>query len=148
MKNLVVFSLLLICICSQEAPAQIIAFSDFEDGVIPGLSDYWAQFLNVRPAVLTESDGNDFLRLTVTPSDSGPNYATDPGIVRAELAMGVIDWSVHNPITISYAFRINSDSPPPDMMLGQLYQSGSNSGWTVGLAGMLSGDSMQITVKD
>ena len=85
----------------------------------------------VPATILTESNGNRYLRLTASPSDCGPAFATGCPTARAEQLIARVDRNVYNPITFSYSYRLRS--PITGNVVTQLYQSDhiSTGGWVV-----------------
>src|SRR5262245_43753846 len=89
---------------SDGAPTtSTLLYHDFENGEIP-----FAETLvpNSTPTVIrADPDQNQFLRMTVSPSDCGASYNTDCPKNRAELFAGA--GPTHNQIaTYSFAMRI------------------------------------------
>ncbi|MBI2023376.1 hypothetical protein HYT01_02310, partial [Candidatus Giovannonibacteria bacterium] len=136
---------------AQAAVGDIIASYDFEDGRVPDPGGVGFQ-TQIPAAILTDPDGNHFLRMTASPSDAGinggPPFYTFGNTVRSELDVGVFDWWTYNPVTVSFSMRILSATPPfsDGTMLAQFFQYGNNSGWVAALAG--GPNFMAFTAKD
>src|SRR5204862_5405184 len=77
----------------------------------------------VRATVLTESNGNHFLRMTARPSDCGPSFRTTCPETRAEIWIGSTQGSGNQSATFSFAMRIPSSNPGgQNNLLFQLFQ--------------------------
>src|SRR5262249_10961297 len=96
---------------------------DFENGQIPNANSNSLQTSAIPPTILTEPGGNHFLRMTASPQDCGPNFATTCPGTRAELLMGHAPETSNVTITYSLSLRIPSSNPSGQYnLLAQLFQ--------------------------
>lgn len=105
---------------THAATGDIIASYNFEDGRLP--PEGIGHSGRVPPVILTDPDGNHFLRMTASPEDMGDAFATIPPTSRSELDIGSVVRPADNPITYSFSFRLNS-AYPPSGHIAQLYQA-------------------------
>ncbi|MBI2023056.1 heparin lyase I family protein, partial [Candidatus Giovannonibacteria bacterium] len=112
---------------ANSASADIIASYDFEDGRVPDFGgwDSLAWNTKVPAAVLTDPNGNHFLRMTTSPEDTVPD-----GTYRSELLVGFHDYTISGGGTATYNFsvRVPSFNPPSAIMFQLFFWPG---GWTV-----------------
>ena len=106
---------------------------NFEDGQIPNSNRLSS---NLIPAtVLTESNGNHFLRMTASPEDCGPSFGTTCPRTRAELWIGFAPGTADQMVTYNFSMRIpSSNSGGRNNLLMQLFQGLAdivNSGKTI-----------------
>jgi hypothetical protein len=125
-----VILVLLILVSLQASPlwAGIRQSFDLENGRVPngGIFDPNGDgvYPNLVPAmVLTESNGNHFLRMTASPSDCGLSFATTCPRTRAEIWIGSTPGSDNQSATFSFAMRIPRSNPNGhNNLLFQLFQ--------------------------
>jgi hypothetical protein len=108
-RSMTLFLLLVLLVFKLACAATILSI-DFEDGQIhnadpPGYPNL------VPPAVLVES-GNHFLRLTASPSDCGPDFATTCPRTRANVSMGHSSVKSGSRVTYSWSMRIPRATNP------------------------------------
>jgi len=117
-SSVVFFSLFLI---AHSASAGVVLTYNFEDGQIPNSNRLSS---NLIPAtVLTESNGNHFLRMTASPEDCGPSFGTTCPRTRAELWIGFAPGTADQTVTYNFSMRIPSSNPAgQNNMLWQLFQ--------------------------
>jgi hypothetical protein len=128
---LILFLILALQQSALAAVGDIIAQWNFEDGsVIP----------NGLPGAIPNANilegGNRFLRMTVSSTDTGPNFATTPPTVRAESLLNTDNRQARNNlVTYNFSIRIPSANPPPANVLWQIFQTDliSNDGWVVAM---------------
>src|SRR5262249_1751253 len=104
-------------------PVTRIALSyDFENGQVPN-NGYSSYTNTVPPTILTESNGNHFLRMTAVPQDCGPIFATTCPRTREELLIGHAAETSNITTTYSFSLRIPSSNPSGQYnLLAQLFQ--------------------------
>src|SRR5215468_982521 len=84
----------LLCMLALSATARSHAlFNDFENGQVPHdvrqfPNENMRSRNNIPPTIVTESNGNHFLRMTAVPQDCGPIFATACPRTRAEIMKG------------------------------------------------------------
>jgi len=104
MRKLFLFLVvLMVVIYARRVNATVYVSVDFEDGQIhnqdpPGYPNI------VPPVVLTES-GNHFLRLTASPQDCGPAFATTCPRTRSNVSMGHAA-TAKSGLTVTYAWQM------------------------------------------
>lgn len=116
----------------NTAKAVVIDSYDFEDGRIP-TGDSIGGNAKVPPTILTESNGNHFLRMTASPEDCGGQiFGTACPTARSGIQFGSFDRTAYNPLTFSFSYRLRS--PIGGNLIAQFYQTNNvdTGGWVVG----------------
>jgi len=117
-SSVVFFSLFLI---AHSASAGVVLAYNFEDGLIPNADSLMPN--KIPTTILTESNGNHFLRMTASPEDCGTSFFTSCSRTRAELWIGSAPDTINQMVTYSFSMRIPSSNPAgQDNMLWQLFQ--------------------------
>jgi Polysaccharide lyase len=103
----------------------VIVSYDMEDGFIPGSENGWSAFRVQEPAkILSDPDGNDFLRITATPADGGHGGRAER--VRSETSVGSGPAAEGDIGTYSFSLRL-ANNAPESTVLWQLFQYGDPS---------------------
>jgi len=108
---------------TNATTGDVVASYNFEDGRVPQPGSYAYYANKVAPAVLTDPDGNHFLRMTGSPEDTGNTFHTTPPTIREELLIGETDWSASDSQVVTYCFSMRSPSfnPPQSSTLAQVF---------------------------
>jgi hypothetical protein len=105
----------------DHAPTPIkYAYYDFESGEIPFADTLMPN--STPTSILADPDGNQFLRMTVSPSDCGPNFYTSCPKTRAELFVAAGPNTHDQIVTYSFSMRIPSRNPADNHLLVQGFQ--------------------------
>ena len=119
--NLLKASAALLFMLTLSRTAPVVLFYDFENGQVPNANSSYPN--TTPPAILTESNGNHFLRMTAVPQDCGPTFATTCPRTREELLMGHAPETSNITTTYSFSLRIPSSNPSGQYnVLAQLFQ--------------------------
>jgi hypothetical protein len=107
---------------THRATEEIIVSYRFEDGRMPPPMPYPNK---IRAAILTDPDGNHFLRIIGSPEDTGPRFNTTPPTVRNEVLAYQLDLAAKPRVTFSWSMRRPSNVPYPetDAILMQWFQN-------------------------
>jgi hypothetical protein len=109
----------------STACGDVIVSYDMEDGFIPGSESGWSAFRVQEPAkILSDPDGNDFLRITATPADGGHGGRAER--VRSETSVGSGPAAEGDIGTYSFSLRLGNNAPE-STVLWQLFQYGDPS---------------------
>jgi hypothetical protein len=117
---------------TPDGTGTITAFYDMENGQMPGDPTCCAYKKTVPPQLLTDSNGNHFMRMTATVADvtptGSPGSATyDPNTVRVEILVASVPWNGSNENdpardqTFSFDVRFGANTPS-ETTFSQLYQ--------------------------
>jgi Polysaccharide lyase len=100
----------------------IVLSDDFESGVITNADSLMLN--KIATAILTEPDGNHFLRMTATSEDCGPSFFTTCPRTRAELWIGSAPVTMNETVAYSFSLRIPrlNNLTGQDSLLWQLFQ--------------------------
>ena len=107
-------------LANQSANAGVYLYHDFENGQIPNADTLMSN--SIPTIILSDPDGNHFLRMTVSSSDCGPKYNTTCPWNRAELLVGTGPTTDNQTVTYSFSMRIPTSNPASNHLLVQAYQ--------------------------